>query len=153
MCIVENMAKEIHVSGIRCYLLPSKVRRYDNADTWDTLHFNIWRVVYKTSVEPHFYLQEDTRALGPSPASSVVGRTVAQQPHPHRPIPAHTTDPQLHNLHMPIRWGDGAMKAHLSVLVSFNMHHFHVKDQIAVGWNDGTKTLVPVRHGTGDVQP
>ena len=74
------MAKEIHVSGIRCYLLPSKVRRYDNADTWDTLHFNIWRVVYKTSVEHHFYLQEDTRALGPSPASSVVGRTAAAAP-------------------------------------------------------------------------
>ena len=81
--------------------------------------------------------------------------SVAQQQHPHRPIPAHTTDPQLHNLHMPIRWGDGAptKEVHLFVLVSFNMHHFHVKDQIAVGWNDGTKTLVPVRHGTGDVQP
>ena len=145
------MAKEIHVSGIRCYLLPFKVRRYDNADTWDTLHFNIWRVVYKTSLNIIFiYKKTHGHSVRPLRRRLSVAQ---QQPHPHRPIPAHTTDPQLHNLHMPIRWGDGAMKAHLSVLVSFNMHHFHVKDQIAVGWNDGTKTLVPVRHGTGDVQP
>jgi hypothetical protein len=150
------MAKEIHVSGIRCYLLPSKVRRCDNADTWDTLHFNIWRVVYKTSLNIIF-IYKKTRALGPSPASSVVGRTAAAAPTSSNTGTHHrsTTAQPAHADPMG-RWGDGAMgtkEVHLFVLVSFNMHHFHVKDQIAVGWNDGTKTLVPVRHGTGDVQP
>ena len=100
------------------------------------------------------FIYKKTHGHFPSPASSVVGRTAAaalNRTH----IVQYRHTPPIHNCTTCTCRSDGAMgtKAHLFVLVSFNMHHFHVKDQIAVGWNDGTKTLVPVRHGTGDVQP